>query len=316
MAWRIRLSATSIAMAVFATLLLAAPASAWTDAENRISYVSTVNGVGQVFTMRPDGRDPRQITTGGPTKKCDPAFSPDGSEIAFAGNDGHFYVVPATGGTAVDIYPEGVDAEGGRRPTWSADGNTIVFHVTRGWENGTATSGVAVNLFMVQRASKGEPWGPATPITNFTSGKAMHARYSPDGASLVYSYSATGVTSDNDLWVMPAPVPGAPPAETPPGVQVTRGAGAQYASWSPSGTQLTYVASCSGGLFTLPLAVKDGVVSGGTAKKVVATGVCGATWSTRSETQIAYESGGRVYRLDLASRSKSTLLRVGNQPGW
>ena len=316
MASHIRLSAAAFAMALFATLLLAGPASAWTDAENRISYVNTVNGVSQVFTMRPDGRDPRQVTTGGPSKKCDPAFSPDGSEIAFAANDGHVYVVAATGGAAVDIYAEGVDAEGVRRPTWSPDGNTIVFHVTRGWQNGTATSGVTANLFLVQRTSKGAAWGPATPITDFAAGEALHARYSPDGASLVYSFSPTGVAADYDLWVMPAPVPGAAPAQSPPGSQVTHGARALYASWSPSGTQLSYVTSCSGGLFTMPVAVKDGAAVGGTSKKVIASGVCSATWATRSETQIAYESGGRLYKLDLGTRSKSTVLRAGQQPGW
>ena len=301
--------------AIFCTLLgvLAAPASAWTDSENRISYTAPVNGIGQVFTMRPDGSDPRQITHDG-VKKCDPAFSPDGSEIAYSSSNGHYYVVPAAGGTPVDIFPEGVDAEGTRRPTWSPDGNTIVFHVTKGYQGGAAPAeSVIVDLYMVRRAAKGEPWSAAEPVTSLPKGKALHPRFSPDGKSLLYSFSPTGLGSDYDLWIMPAPVADAAPATRAPGVQITTNTGGLMSSWAPSGRQVAFV-SC-GTLYTLPVTVTSTGATAGTPKRVANAG-CAATWSSRSETQIAYEYGGKIYRLDLAAKGKATALRAGSQPGW
>jgi Tol biopolymer transport system component len=89
--------------------------------------------------MLDDGREQRQLTTA-PTWDADPAFSPDGSRIAFTGErDGNreIYVMDADGanqrrltftaGTVRDPMVESVD----ENPSWSPDGERIGFDSTR-----------------------------------------------------------------------------------------------------------------------------------------------------------------------------------------
>lgn len=308
---------------LFATMSIAtAPdAQAWSDAEHRISYIATASdGIGQVFTMKPDGTGVRQITTGG-VKKCDPAFSPDGTEIAYASSDGNFYVSSANGGSQTTIY-HGVDSEGGRRPTWSRDGNTIVFHVTANWNNGaTPNDQLRTNLWMVQRMDRDAPWQPPVQLTDL-QGAAFYSRFSPDGARVLYTYRPLGTDAKGDLWVMPAPAPlssttTAPALATePPGQRITTGANTAMASWAPSGNQIAYTAACGTGLFIMPITTSAGTITAGTPKLVV-KGTCEATWSSHSETLLTYTSMGKVQRLDVSgARPKSTALRAGSQPGW
>jgi dipeptidyl aminopeptidase/acylaminoacyl peptidase len=87
--------------------------------EPRIAYVRD----GDLWTVLPNGTDDVQITSGSATD-ADPAWSPDGSQIAFTRRSGGgpaIWTVPAVGGTPVRLLRKASD------PTWAPDGLTIAF---------------------------------------------------------------------------------------------------------------------------------------------------------------------------------------------
>lgn len=84
-----------------------------------------------LWTMRPDGSEPRELT-GGDVLDEDPDWSPDGSSVAFvrARLEGDTYrwsiaTVPNGGGDVVELFDAGPDMLD--EPVWSPDGSRIAF---------------------------------------------------------------------------------------------------------------------------------------------------------------------------------------------
>lgn len=94
---------------------------------SRIAYAQFVDGEPQIWTMAPDGSDPRRITAG---LDAQPAWSPDGTTIAFqrtgAAIFGDIWAVDADGGNErqlVGAYLAGPQ----EAPAWSPDGRLLAF---------------------------------------------------------------------------------------------------------------------------------------------------------------------------------------------
>ena len=111
-------------------------APAWSprlaDGSYRIAYSSQTNdaaGEAHIWTMSADGSDKRQITTGA-FEDEEPAWSPDGTTIAFqrvgSAIFGDLYLVDAAG-TGVRRLMVGDLAFGQFSPAWSPDGKLIAF---------------------------------------------------------------------------------------------------------------------------------------------------------------------------------------------
>ncbi len=89
---------------------------------------------GEFFRVRPDGAAAGTVS-GGPRREFNPAYSPDGTKLAF---DAHEDGVSWESGTQWDVWVMNADGSGRRNltagnnvndwgPSWSPDGKTIVF---------------------------------------------------------------------------------------------------------------------------------------------------------------------------------------------
>jgi DNA-binding winged helix-turn-helix (wHTH) protein/Tol biopolymer transport system component len=75
-----------------------------------------------LWRSRLDGSQALKLTFP-PLEVLHSSWSPDSKRIAFEGN-GRVYIIPLEGGNPEPVFPEGVD---GGQPSWSPDGNMLVF---------------------------------------------------------------------------------------------------------------------------------------------------------------------------------------------
>lgn len=135
-----------VAGAAAAVTLL--PASTAAAAENgRIAYEDYVvytdpNGLPansiDIFTANPDGTDEVNLTANDAVLDIDPAWSPDGTRLAFSSNrDGNFdlYTMAADGSDVQQVtFTEEVsfnDPQNSWEPTWSPDGTRLAYSAKR-----------------------------------------------------------------------------------------------------------------------------------------------------------------------------------------
>ena len=127
---------------------------------------------GDLWIAPRDGGEARRLTTAVGEEFC-PAFSPDGSQIAFTGAyDGNLdvYVVPASGGEPRRLtYHPAVEVVTG----WTPDGQNVLFH-----SSAASYYYFADQLFTVP-AEGGFP-------TQLPIAMGFQAAYSPDGTHLAY----------------------------------------------------------------------------------------------------------------------------------
>ena len=257
--WALALVAT--AMAAAATTWLAGQRARPADGSGppaaatleRLTYDS---GVTRMPALSPDGRLlayasdragnsdldiwVQQISGGSPLRLTDdpaddstPDFSPDGSQVVFRSerNGGGIYLVPALGGPARLIAPEG------RRPRFSPDGSRIAYWSGQ-FRGGGPGGGVAgASRAYVVALSGG---APVRILSDFEV--ANDAVWSPDGRSLLVAgrrERTSQITDSFDWWL--APLDGNPPVKT--GLLETsllRGSGVAPGRWTSSGVLFSF----------------------------------------------------------------------------
>ncbi len=100
--------------------------------EGRIAFASGRHGSLDLFVMNADGSDQRRLTYA-PGHETEPAWSPDGSKIAFMaqeeGDDNwDIFVMDVDGSDLLQLTRHG---RNDTSPTWSPDGRTIAFGSSR-----------------------------------------------------------------------------------------------------------------------------------------------------------------------------------------
>ncbi len=222
-----------LALAVVAAVVMLAgirPAgAAFPGSNGKIAFQSNRDvASGEIYTITPGGTAKRITVSNG---SSDPAYSPDGSRIAFvsgkAGGTYQIFVMNADGGGRRQVTLDSVSPSPKQRPTWSPDGSRIAF---------------VANSFNVDGQTDLEIWSinsDGSGLRQLTNDSLPddYPAWSPDGTRIAF-------VRQGDIFVMNSNgtgetnvTPNSAPTCTSNCYQGADGDPA----WSPDGTKIAYV---------------------------------------------------------------------------
>lgn len=202
----------------------------WSPDGTRIAFAReypspSCNGDWDIAIMNADGTGVTLVSgaASGADDEVNPAWSPDGSELAFSkGEPGlsSIYGISAAGGSPTQLSNPTDPSSDDEEPDWSPDGTKIVFHrwdpVSGDWD-----------LYWMNRDGTGEGALIAT------TAQERSPSWNPSGASIAYE------RGNSEIWV--ANVPG---GGTGTNVSNSAGIAEQHPVWSPDGKQIAFDTNC------------------------------------------------------------------------
>ena len=222
-----------------------------------VVYVGYSSGNADLYLQRVDGRNAINLTRDTPEADIQPAFSPDGSQIAFRSEreGGGIFLMGATGESVRRLTDSGFN------PAWSPDAKEIV--VADESIQTPLSRNVKSRLWAVDVATGAKrivTRGDA--VQSSWSGDAVQPSWSPHGHRIAYWGHRPG--HHRDIWTVPAvPVAGAKPEEGE--VPVTDDPGVDWNPvWSPDGAWLYFSSDRNGtmNLWRVGIDEKTGKVRG------------------------------------------------------
>ncbi len=165
------------------------PAYVQFHAKGRIAFHSERTGDFEIWVMNADGTDAHPLTTAN-GRDIEPAWSPDGTRIAFASarddeRNLQLYIMDADGSHQHRLFPE-VQPWDNWTPAWAPDGHTLAFQTNRNVrQNG-------FDIYVANVDGTGEH-----PLFD-GKGNQYHPAWSPDGQYIAF---VNDVEGNADIWV-------------------------------------------------------------------------------------------------------------------
>jgi TolB protein len=189
----------------------------------RIAFAMKSDTVATIFTINPDGSDPKALTDGKLFDAC-PDLGPAGKIIAYCHGSGNLFeiwLMDGTGGQQRQLTTLGGEST---FPDISPDGQRVAFCGTKSTMDGDTR-----DIWVVGVDGQG-----LVQLTNTPAEDDCYPAWSPDGSKILFSSTRGGGTPE--LWVMDATGQGAHALTT------GQNAGDAPPEWSPDGTKIAYIA--------------------------------------------------------------------------
>src|SRR6266511_3001289 len=181
-------------------LLLAAAVAAASAGSSEAAFAPGANGLialssdrdggdSDVFTMGADGSAPTNLTSESAAGDSQPAFSPDGTRIAFTrldGGDLDVFTMGADGSAPTNLTSASATSDS--QPAFSPDGTTIAFRRLDGGD---------LDVFVM-----GADGSAPTNLTSDSAAEDSQPVFSPDGTRIAFRSFRDG--GDSDVFVMGA----------------------------------------------------------------------------------------------------------------
>lgn len=276
------------ALTAVGLMLLTAPGAHATVANGLVAFEGGSFPSRTILTIDPiTPSSPLTFFSGLPEDSADPAWSPDGTILAFSS--------AATGRR--EVYVVNADGTGRRQvthdpaaaldPTWSPDGRSLAFTSLR---NG------APDIYVTDL--------DGSDVRRITSDPAVdqQADWAPDGSQIAFESNRSGRFA---IWGVAPDGSG--------GHQVTDGSTEQVeAAWSPDSTTLAFAAGAAGARSLYSVARTGGIVTQLTPAGLPADF---PAWSPDG-AQLAFSTGAAVETFPVADASKASYLAAGTDPSW
>lgn len=227
-------------LALFALTLVAGCSGGADEPPGDIAFSVNDGGWNEIWVMAADGSERTRLTDTEPPENdaagsAGPAWSPDGSRIAFAAQVGtleedqrltEIYVMRSDGTDKRRLTTnETVDAS----PSWSSDGAQLAF--TRIVEPGSATARSGIFVLDADGGNERRLTGSAVPSFDYSPA------WSPDGSEIVFVRAElTSSGARGGIYVVSA-AGGAPRKLTDDGSEP---------AWSPDGTRIVFTSTRDG----------------------------------------------------------------------
>jgi eukaryotic-like serine/threonine-protein kinase len=219
------------------------------------AYVSAQSGNRDIYVQRVDGRTAISLTADSPADDSEPAFSPDGSRIAFRSEreGGGIYVMGPTGESPLRL------TDFGHNPAWSSDGSRLVVSTLQ-TEMKPQIHANKGKLFLIDLRT-----GASHALPNNGPGgigsrsDALQPSWSPHGKRI--AYWGVAESRRREIWTI------SPDARDPArtAVRVTNETGVNWNPvWSPDGRFLYFGSDRNGTLNLWRVAIDEetGVTAG------------------------------------------------------